>query len=75
MLPRVAKIPVWIFQGEADPIVSVARTREWVKQLRQAGGTPRYTEYPSIGHNVWDVAFTEPDLVDWLFSHANTPHH
>jgi predicted peptidase len=75
MLPRVAKIPVWIFQGEEDPIVSVARTREWVKQLRQAGGTPRYTEYPSIGHNVWDVAFTEPDLVDWLFSHANTPHH
>jgi predicted peptidase len=71
MLTRVAKIPVWIFQGEEDPVVSVARMREWVKQLRHAGGTPRYTEYPSIGHNVWDVAFTEPDLVVWLFSHTN----
>ena len=69
MIPRVAQIPVWIFQGEEDPVVPVARMREWVKQLREAGGTPKYTEYPSIGHNVWDVAFTEPDLVEWLFSH------
>jgi predicted peptidase len=69
MLPRVAKIPVWIFQGEEDPTVPVARAREWVKELRAAGGTPKYTEYPSIGHNVWDVAFSEPNLIDWLFSH------
>lgn len=68
MLPRVAKVPVWIFQGEEDPLVSVAGMREWVKKLRETGGTPKYTEYPSIGHNVWDVAFTEPNLVEWLFS-------
>ncbi|HEY0704641.1 MAG TPA: alpha/beta fold hydrolase [Candidatus Acidoferrales bacterium] len=68
MIPRVAKIPAWIFQGEADPIVSVAGMREWVKKLRAAGSRPKYTEYPSIGHNVWDVAFTEPDLAAWLFS-------
>jgi predicted peptidase len=71
MIPRVAQIPVWIFQGEEDPVVPVARMREWVKQLREAGGTPKFTEYPSIGHNVWDVSFTEPDLVAWLFSHRN----
>jgi predicted peptidase len=69
MITRVAKIPVWIFQGEEDPIVSAARMREWVKQLRGAGGAPRYTQYPSIGHNVWDAAFAEPDLAGWLFSH------
>jgi len=68
MIPRVAKIPVWIFQGEEDPAVSAARMREWIKKLREAGGTPKYTEYPSIGHNVWDLAFTEPGLIDWLFS-------
>src|ERR1700678_1166817 len=70
MIPRVARIPVWIFQGEEDPTVSPARMRVWVKQLREAGGTPKYTQYPSIGHNVWDVAFSEPDTAQWLFSHA-----
>lgn len=68
MIPRVAKIPVWIFQGEEDPIVPAARMRVWVKQLGEAGGTPKYTQYPSIGHDVWDPAFSQPDIVEWLLS-------
>jgi len=71
MIPRVAKVPVWIFQGEEDPLVPVRRAREWVAELRKAGGAPKYTEYSSIGHNVWDVAFGEPGLAEWLFSHGN----
>ncbi|MFZ3214443.1 MAG: alpha/beta hydrolase-fold protein [Candidatus Acidiferrales bacterium] len=70
MIPRVARVPVWIFQGEEDPLVPVTRARHWVAQLRQAGGTPKYTEYPGIGHNAWDVAFDEPGLAEWLFSHT-----
>jgi predicted peptidase len=68
-IPRVAKVPVWIFQGQADPIVNPARASQWVEKLRASGGKPKYSEYPGIGHNVWDVAFSEPELVSWLFSH------
>jgi predicted peptidase len=71
LIPRVAKVPVWIFQGEEDPLVPVTRARQWVAALRKAGGTPNYSEYPSIGHNVWDVAFSEPGLAEWLFSHRS----
>jgi predicted peptidase len=71
MIPRVEKVPVWIFQGEEDPLVPVTRAREWVAELRKAGGAPKYTEYPSIGHNVWDLAFSEPGLAGWLFSHQS----
>src|SRR5271156_904820 len=69
MIPRVAMVRVWIFQGEEDPIVSTARMRFWVQKLHDAGGNPKYTEYPSIGHDVWDVVFSEPGLAAWLFSH------
>ena len=69
MIPGVAKVPVWIFQGEQDPVVPASRARTWVAELRRAGGTPKYTEYPSIGHDAWDVAFKEPELAAWLFSH------
>jgi predicted peptidase len=71
MIPRVAKVPVWIFQGEEDPLVPVTRARDWVAELRKAGGAPKYSEYPSIGHNVWDVACSEPGLAAWLFSHQS----
>jgi predicted peptidase len=68
MIPHDAQYPVWIFQGDADPIVAVARAREWVRALREAGGAPKYTEYPGVGHDVWERAFAEPDVVTWLMS-------
>lgn len=70
MIPRVARVPVWIFQGEEDPLVPVSRARMWVAELRKAGGAPKYTEYPGISHNAWDVAFKEPELAAWLFSNV-----
>lgn len=69
MIPRVTKVPVWIFQGEEDPVVPVSRAHQWVAELRKAGGAPKYTEYPGIGHNAWDVAFQEPELAGWLLAH------
>lgn len=74
MIGRVAKVPVWIFQGQADALVPVGHARSWVEALRQAGGEPKYSEYPDIGHNVWDVAFAEPQVVPWLMSHTREAH-
>lgn len=62
----VAQVPVWIFQGQADPIVSVSDAREFVAALKKASGKPRYNEYPGVGHYVWEKAFAEPELVAWL---------
>jgi predicted peptidase len=73
MIPLVAKAPVWIFQGAADDVVPVEEAREWVAALRQAGGSPKYTEYPGVGHQVWDKAFAEPDLLPWLSSQRRAP--
>ena len=56
------------FKAKKIRWIPVTRAREWVAELRKAGGTPKYTEYASIGHNVWDVAFSEPELAEWLFS-------
>jgi predicted peptidase len=62
------KVPVWIFQGDADPVVSVEDVRKWVAALRQAGGSPKYTEVPGVGHNVWETAFANSDAATWLLS-------
>lgn len=67
-----ANVPVWIFQGEVDPIVPVEQARKWVAALRAAGGSPKYTEVPGVGHNVWDTAFANPDAATWLLSQPST---
>jgi predicted peptidase len=39
-----------------------------IEAMRKAGGSPRYTEAPGVGHGVWDVAFGNPELAKWLFA-------
>lgn len=60
--------PVWNFHGAADQTVPVSLSRERIAARRKAGGSPLYTEYAGVDHNVWEWAFTEPELVKWLFS-------
>jgi predicted peptidase len=60
--------PLWNFHGDADQSVPVALSRDRIAALRKAGGQPLYTEYAGVDHNVWEWAFTEPELVKWVFS-------
>lgn len=65
---RAKKIPVWAFHGSADNVVMPDRSRHMVEALRKAGAEPKYTEYPGVGHNSWDKAYADPELLSWLFS-------
>jgi predicted peptidase len=65
---RIRDIPIWAFHGANDPTVPVQCSRSMIEMIEQAGGHPRYTEYPGVGHNSWDRAYAEPELLSWLFS-------
>jgi predicted peptidase len=28
----------------------------------------KYTEYPGVGHNSWDPAYAEKELLPWMFA-------
>jgi predicted peptidase len=66
-LSRITKLPIWCFHGAADPTVSVDYARKMIAALRRAGGNPKYTEYPGVGHDSYRNAFKEPELLPWLF--------
>lgn len=63
------KIPVWIFHGDADPAVPVKYSRDFYAELKKLRAEVKYSEYPGVGHNSWDNAFAEPQLLPWLFRH------
>lgn len=62
-------VPLWIFHGEEDKVVPIAHSDTVVQELKKHGRPVRYTKYQGIGHNSWDFALAEPDLLPWLFSH------
>ena len=64
----VTRLPIWAFQGAADEVVPATEYRAVIEAVRAAGGKPKYTEYPGVGHNVWLKAFAEPELLLWVFA-------
>lgn len=64
---KIGKTPIWIFHGAADPTVPVTESQKMRDAIKAAGGDPRYTEYPGVGHNSWDRAYGEAELWKWLF--------
>jgi predicted peptidase len=61
-------VPCWAFHGDKDTAVKVEGSRDMVKALKEAGGNPKYTEYPGVGHNSWDKAYGTDELYDWLLA-------
>jgi predicted peptidase len=64
---KIKHIPLWVFHGAKDDIVSPKQSRTMIKALQDAGGAPGYTEYPDIEHSSWVQAYREPHLLPWLF--------
>ena len=72
-LARVLRhLPIWTFHGDTDPVFPVSDAREVMAALAAAGAPVQYTELEGFGHDVWDVAYYSPDVVDWLFAQARS---
>jgi len=81
---KIGKTPVWIFHGDDDPSVPVTESRRMAEAMKRMIGQDAvhthpqatiadpaeviYTEYPGAGHNSWDKAYAEHDLMPWLLS-------
>jgi predicted peptidase len=66
--PLIAALPIWVFHGGADETVKTVRSRSMVEALKAAGGSPKYSELPGVGHDAWTTAFATPELLPWLFA-------
>ncbi len=68
---KFKELPCWCFHGDADPTVKVEKSREMIKALKDAGGKPKYTEYPGVDHNSWDRAYATAELYSWFLKHTS----
>src|SRR5690554_5760596 len=59
---------LWFFHGAKDEVVPVEHSYRMVHALQDLGADVTLTVYEEAGHNAWDPAFAEGDLLSWLFS-------
>ena len=65
---RLKGLPVWTFCGDADRDATVLNMRTMVEALEREGVNARLTEYRGVGHNSWDRAYNDPELIDWMLA-------
>ncbi len=63
----------WVFHGAKDDVVLPRYSEEMVKAMKKNGVSVKFTLYPTANHNSWDAAFSEPDLLKWLFKKKKQP--
>jgi predicted peptidase len=65
---KIAHLPIWCFHGAADQVVPVERSRSMIAAIKAAGGSPKYSELPGVGHDSWTPAYLDSGLLEWLFA-------
>src|SRR5262245_93118 len=63
---KIKDLPLWNFHGDKDTAVSIKKSQDMIDALKAAGGTPKFTIYPGVGHNSWDKAYREENLQEWF---------
>lgn len=60
--------PAWLFHGSLDRSALAANDDTLVPLLKSANWGVRYTEYAGAAHDVWTLAYQDPELWRWLFA-------
>lgn len=62
-------MPIWVFHGDADPVVALQKSQEMVDALKRIGSDVKFTVYPGVGHDSWTATYENPKLFEWFLSH------
>lgn len=66
--------PIWAFHAEDDAVIPVSYTRNIIAAIKDAGGNPKYTEYPKemqYNHASWVPAYENKEMIEWVFQQVN----
>ena len=62
-------MPIWIFHGKADTVVSFSVSDNWNNALQAAGN--KYVQFTIFGwmdHGIWPAVWNNPNVYEWMFS-------
>ena len=65
---RLQNVPAWTFCGERDRRGLIRANNEMVNAVNECGGCAKVTVYPKYKHDVWEPAYNDPKLYEWLLN-------
>ncbi|MBN8905966.1 MAG: hypothetical protein J0H99_04925, partial [Rhodospirillales bacterium] len=68
VIQALKNVPIWAIHGSGDTSVPLGWDRNVYAAEQKIGGIMKYTEDPSLGHDVWDTYYTQAGPWNWLYS-------
>ncbi len=61
-------LPIWAFHGDDDTVVECGHSIRMVERIKEQGGKAQLTIFHGVGHNAWDSAYEQTELINWLLA-------
>jgi predicted peptidase len=61
-----AKVPTWVVHGDKDPAVAFSQSVAMVDAMKEAGGSPIFTQVVGGTHDVWTEFYLKDEFYEWL---------
>jgi predicted peptidase len=65
----IKDLPVWVFHGAKDNVVSISESERIVTALKNCGSDVKFTVYPDGNHNAWTETYHNDELYRWFLKH------
>jgi len=62
----IKHLPVWVFHGSLDKVVSIQESERMVNALKRCGGNVKFTVYPEAKHDSWTETYNNPAVYEWM---------
>ncbi len=60
-------VPIWFFHGENDRTVPCEYSLKVYENVKNCNKNSKYTKYKNTAHNCWNLAYSNPNLLKWLY--------
>jgi predicted peptidase len=62
----IRNVPIWVFHGDRDKQVPIARSAEMVEALKRCGGSPKFTVLKGQGHDIHRI-YENETIYRWMY--------
>lgn len=66
---QLVNTPIMVYHGDCDDTVPIENSIEMVKSVNKRGGHAEIKVCYGVGHNAWDIAYSNDELINWMLSH------
>jgi predicted peptidase len=67
---KYAHVPIHLFHGDKDEVVSINESLKIFHALREHGGNPKFQVLKGFGHDIYEEVYGSTDTYRWLLSHS-----